>query len=59
MGPVPSDDEGSREDSFVYSLMQQRVIERPIYSVFVSRFDDISSSVMFGDFNETYIDGGE
>jgi hypothetical protein len=39
--------------------MKQRVIERPIYSVHVSRFDDIPSSIMFGDFNETYIDGGE
>jgi hypothetical protein len=30
-----------------------------MFSVFISKFDDVKSNIMFGDFNEDFIEGGE
>ena len=59
VGPVPADREVDKADSFIHSLVKQRVIERSMFSVFISKFDDVKSNIMFGDFNEDFIEGGE
>jgi hypothetical protein len=42
-------------------LSKQKKIKRPAVSVFISKYEhlNITSNIMLGDFNTTYIEGGE
>lgn len=61
VGPVPADRGADKADSILWNLAHQKKIKRPAVSVFVSKYEHlgINSNIMLGDFNTTYIEGGE
>ena len=58
---MPAERGSDKADSILWNLAKQRKIKRPALSVFISKFEhlDIPSNLMLGDFNTTYIEGGE
>jgi len=58
LGPVPA---GSpdRSDSFVYTMAQEEEIQKPMVSIYISNNTNETSNIMFGDYNTSFIAGGD
>ena len=59
MAPVQTNKHSDEGPSFVAALKKQKVIDKAIVSLFVSRFESKTHSIQIGDFDTSLVNGGE